>query len=40
MSVVARWSLAYPDREEAAGLTLIVFERRGDGWSIIHDASM
>jgi hypothetical protein len=40
VSVVARWSLAYPDREEKAGLTMIVLERLGDDWSIIHDASM
>jgi uncharacterized protein (TIGR02246 family) len=40
VSVAARWSLTYPDREDASGLTLIVLQRRGDGWSIIHDASM
>jgi uncharacterized protein (TIGR02246 family) len=40
VSVAARWSLGYPDREEASGLTLIVLKRRGDRWSIIHDASM
>jgi len=40
VSVAARWSLSYPDRDEAAGLTLIVLQRHGDGWSIIHDASM
>jgi uncharacterized protein (TIGR02246 family) len=40
VSVVARWSLSYPDREDASGLTMIVLQRRGDGWSIIHDASM
>lgn len=40
VSVAARWSLRYPDREEASGLTLIVLQRRGDRWSIIHDASM
>jgi len=40
VSVAARWILTYPDRDEAAGLTLIVLQRRGDGWSIIHDASM
>ena len=40
VSVAARWSLTYRDRDEAAGLTLIVLQRRGDGWSIIHDASM
>lgn len=40
VSVAARWSLTYTDRDEASGLTLIVLQRRGDGWSIIHDASM
>lgn len=41
--VVARWTLAYPEgaeREEATGLTLIVFERRGGEWRIVEDASM
>ncbi len=41
--VVARWTLAYPagaEREEATGLTLIVFERRGGQWRIVEDASM
>lgn len=41
--VVARWTLEYPDdlsRETLTGLTLIVFERRPDGWVIVEDASM
>ena len=41
--VVARWTLSYPEdaeREEASGLTLIVFERRGGRWRIVEDASM
>lgn len=41
--VVARWTLAYPEgaeREEATGLTLIVFARRGGEWRIVEDASM
>jgi uncharacterized protein (TIGR02246 family) len=40
VSVAARWSLSYTDRDDASGLTLIVLRRRGDGWSIVHDASM
>lgn len=39
-SVVARWELAYPDKPEAAGLTQLVFHRRGEGWMIVQDASM
>lgn len=41
--VVARWTLSYPEgsgREEATGLTLIVFERRRGEWLIVEDASM
>lgn len=43
VSVVARWSLAYgaeAGRSNAEGLTLLVFERQGDVWRIVHDASM
>jgi hypothetical protein len=32
--------LADPDKEAASGLTLIVLHPRGDGWSIVQDASM
>jgi uncharacterized protein (TIGR02246 family) len=40
VSVVARWTLAYPDRDGATGLTQLLMHRRGEGWSIAHDASM
>lgn len=40
VSVVARWRLAYPDREGAGGLTLLVLRRARDGWVIVQDASM
>lgn len=40
VSIVARWSLAYPDKPTASGLTLLVLHARGDGWLIVHDASM
>jgi uncharacterized protein (TIGR02246 family) len=40
VSVAARWTLSYADREEATGLTLLVLRRQGDRWIIIQDASM
>jgi uncharacterized protein (TIGR02246 family) len=44
VSVVARWTLGFPDdpaRETATGLTLLVFHRRAaGGWEIVQDASM
>lgn len=43
-SVVARWTLSYPDsaeRETVSGLTLLTFRARPEGgFEIIHDASM
>ena len=39
-SVVARWTLAYPDKPAATGLTLLVLRPRGGGWAIVQDASM
>jgi uncharacterized protein (TIGR02246 family) len=39
-SVVARWSLAYPDKPKASGLTLLVLHARGGAWLIVQDASM
>jgi uncharacterized protein (TIGR02246 family) len=39
-SVVARWKLAWPDKPEASGLTLIVFVKSKAGWRIVQDASM
>jgi peptidoglycan/xylan/chitin deacetylase (PgdA/CDA1 family) len=45
VSVTARWRLAYPDqpnKKTAAGLTLLVLRRQGNGasWQIVQDASM
>ena len=34
------WTLTYPDREPLQGQTLVVLERREQGWRIVHDASM
>jgi uncharacterized protein (TIGR02246 family) len=39
-SVVARWSLAYPDKPTASGLTLLVLHARDGAWLIVQDASM
>ncbi len=39
-SVVARWSLTWPDKPKAEGLTLIVFTKTPRGWRILQDASM
>ncbi len=39
-SLLGRWSLAYPDKPEASGATLIVFHRGAQGWRIVQDASM
>ncbi len=38
-SVIGRWRLAYKDREEASGLTLLVLRPTTDGWKIVQDAS-
>jgi uncharacterized protein (TIGR02246 family) len=40
VSIVARWRLAYPDRPEATGLTLVVLRRTAGGWQLVQDASM
>ena len=40
VSIVARWTLAYPDKPAASGLTLLVFHARGGQWLIVQDASM
>jgi uncharacterized protein (TIGR02246 family) len=39
-SLLARWRLAYPDKETRSGLTLLVFHRVGGRWLIVQDASM
>lgn len=39
LSAAARWTLRYPDREPATGLTLLVLRREREGWRIVQDAS-
>ncbi len=39
MTILARWRLAYPEKPEATGLTLLVLRPRADGWEIVEDAS-
>jgi uncharacterized protein (TIGR02246 family) len=39
VSIAARWSLSYPDKPVASGLTLIVMHRVGARWQIVQDAS-
>jgi uncharacterized protein (TIGR02246 family) len=40
VTVAARWALARPGRDDAAGYTLIVFHRIGERWLVVQDASM
>ena len=40
LTITARWTLEYPDREAATGLTLLVLRPGPDGWQIVQDASM
>jgi peptidoglycan/xylan/chitin deacetylase (PgdA/CDA1 family)/ketosteroid isomerase-like protein len=40
VSIVARWKLTHPGREDATGLTLLVLRPHGDGWEIVQDASI
>lgn len=39
-TVVARWTLDWPDKPRAEGLTLIVLVKTPHGWRIVQDASM
>jgi uncharacterized protein (TIGR02246 family) len=39
-SVVAQWTLSWPDKPDATGLTLLVLTKTKDGWRIAQDASM
>lgn len=39
-SVVARWTLTWPDKPKAEGLTLLVLWKTQSGWRIVQDASM
>ena len=40
LSAIARWTLTWPDKPKAEGLTLLVFTRTKAGWRILQDASM
>lgn len=40
VSLVAKWTLAYPDKPAAAGHTLLVLHKKGERWLIVQDASM
>jgi uncharacterized protein (TIGR02246 family) len=39
-SVVARWTLTWPDKPKAEGLTLLVLNKNRGHWQIVQDASM
>ena len=39
-SVVARWSLGRENAPSSSGHTLLVLQRTGNAWRIVHDASM
>lgn len=39
-SVIARWTLTWPDKPKVEGLTLLVFQKTRAGWRILQDASM
>ena len=39
-SVIARWTLSWPDKPKADGLTLLVLRKTRTGWRIVQDASM
>ena len=40
VSAIARWTLTWPDKPKAEGLTLLVFTKTKSGWRILQDASM
>jgi beta-aspartyl-peptidase (threonine type) len=40
VSAIARWTLTWPDKPTAEGLTLLVFMKTRAGWRIVQDASM
>ncbi|MCZ6601111.1 MAG: SgcJ/EcaC family oxidoreductase [Acidobacteria bacterium] len=40
LTITARWTLAYTDRDAATGLTLLVLRPGPQGWRIVQDASM
>ncbi len=40
VSLVAKWTLSYPDKPAATGHTLLVLHQKGEKWLIVQDASM
>jgi uncharacterized protein (TIGR02246 family) len=34
-----RWRLKMPDGKESSGMTSVIFEKRPEGWRIVHDHS-
>jgi uncharacterized protein (TIGR02246 family) len=40
VSVMAKWSLSYPNKPSASGSTLVVLHPRGTSWMVVQDASM
>ena len=40
ISIAARWTISYPDKPAATGLTLLNLRPEAGGWRIVEDASM
>ncbi len=40
VTLVAKWTLKYPEKAAATGHTLLVLHKSGDTWLIVQDASM
>jgi uncharacterized protein (TIGR02246 family) len=40
VSVVAKWTLTFPNKPASSGHTLLVLHPRGSSWMVVQDASM
>lgn len=40
VTVMAKWSLSYPNKPAVSGNTLVVLHPRGTSWMVVQDASM
>mgnify|MGYP001451352535 CR=1 FL=1 len=40
VSVMAKWTLSYPNKPSASGSTLVVLHPKGASWMVVQDASM
>ncbi|MBL8957230.1 MAG: nuclear transport factor 2 family protein [Myxococcaceae bacterium] len=40
VTVMAKWTLSYPNKPSASGNTLVVLHPRGASWLVVQDASM